>query len=997
MRLHTSIASSFFILLLTLLGANAHAQHYIPIDGEISNTVTLPRLGGDSAYLVSDAIRVTQGGRLDVESGVRIYFGQSAYIRIDGGQLNMNGTQNDSIYLLCYEFTHDWAGIQLKNISDEQTVNINYIKAVGANSAISGSMSSGASIKHSGFYNYYAGKGIDLNDCNNFIVDSCLFSQCVSGIELKASSGDSQGNLFSHNIFDQGQINISVSNVNYGRKCRNNYICGNCFQDAATAIYFESVGGVLYNEGKNYILDNIISSKLPEENTNYSSYGIKAAMDSLIIRNNVFWHNDEAITMLRNCHLVIEQNTFYDNDYAITNLMPLSSVIFNHNTVSEADHMIVKFANGEAEAHKNNIMSPKYGTIIIANDSDNDIDMRHNYWSTLSEIEIDEMIYDQHDNPALGIIDYSDYLSIPDTVAPISPPHMVKKQFVDGVWRISWDENPEADLDHYILFYGDFNYYKFSRQSNEIYGTSFMMPSQSVENIAVMACEQQYDADAYAHHGKSAYAFASYYPFAGHDDYLCAPLEGYFIKNANIPYTYNSFVWQSSGTGTFSDPLTLRPTYYPSMADFESGEVTLTIRVLYNGKIKTDSFTLTLHKQMNLYAGHDDFFGLDDPINISDATASNYDSIQWHSLGDGHFDDVNTLNPTYYLGANDIEQRSVALIMEGWSFCGHDSDTVFYDLYETFSLEGRTWAGGMPRPNTQVVAAALRNTNTFITEFYRTVSDEEGYFNFTKLLPNTYILYAFPDTLSATTSGTYYLGDLQWNESNMILVDGNVHDVDIELPPLFENFGIGTGSIQGVFELPGSMFTAYEFYCTSWLQEDNETQFCNGGLSNIGIVLMNSTKQRILGFTLTDAKGRFKFDNLPFGTYQVMADVPRFGRGVCETITLSPQLPNFEDLHLFLDGMGKVAMRNNPGTSIDSPLQVFPNPSQGEITICGLESGCPYSISIVNSLGISSVQGIITADLLGQASIATAQLPCGIYIIHIVSATTDESIKFIKR
>ena len=996
MKLARSIAS-FVILMLALLGTTAEAQHYIPIDGEISTSVTLPRLGGDTAYLVNEAILVNEDGELNIESGVRIYFGQSAYIRVDGGRLNMNGRRNDSIYLLCYEFTHDWAGIQLKNINVDLSVNISYIKAVGANSAISGSTSCGAIIKHCGFYNYYAGKGIDLSDCNGFLIDSCFFSQCVSGIELRATTSDSQGNRFSHNIFDQGQINISVSNVNYGRKCRDNYISGNCFQDAATAIYFESVGGVLYNEGKNYILDNFISSKLPEENVNYSSYGIKAAMDSLVIRNNVFWHNDEAITMLRNCHLVVEQNTFYDNDYVITNLMPLSSVAFNNNTVSEADLMIVRFANGNAEAHTNNIMHPKEGAILFANNSDYNIDMRQNYWSTTSDTEIDGMIFDQHENPNLGLIDYSDYLAVPDTAAPLSPPYKVKKQFIDGAWRISWDANPEADIDHYVLFYGDFNYYRFSRHSDAIYGNSYLMPSQTVENIAVMACEQQYDEDAYAHHGKSAYAFATYYPFAGHDDYMCAPQEGYYIKNANIPYTYNSFIWQSSGTGTFSDPLSLRPTYYPSAADFETGEVILTLRVVYSGEVKTDAFTLTLHKQMSLFAGHDDFFGLIDPITISDATAYNFDSICWHSMGDGHFDDVNLLNPTYFLGETDIEQRSVALVLEGWSFCGHDSDTVHYDLYETFSLEGKTWANGTPRPNTQVVAAALRNTNPFITEFYRTVSNDEGDFTFSKLLPNTYMLYAFPDTLNATVAGTYYLGDLQWNESNMILVDGNVYDVDIDLPTLPEDFGIGYGSIQGIFELPGNSFTATEFYCKPWLNDDNETLYCDGGLSNIGIVLMNSTKQRILGFTLTDAKGRFRFNNLPYGTYQVMADVPRFGRGICETITLTPQSPNIDGLHLYIDNMGKVAMLRNDNGQDTNPLQVFPNPSEGELTLCGLEVGCTYSISVINSLGTNVVTTRATANLLGQTIIDTTQLPCGIYFIQVVSATTNEVIKFIKR
>lgn len=997
MRHLTTILRVLSIAIAMLPGLSAKAQHYVPIDGEISEAVTLTRLGSDSAYLVNEAILVTENGELNIESGVTIYFGQSAYMRIDGGKLNMEGTRSDSIYMLCYEFTHDWSGIQLKNIGEEQSINIQYIKAVGANSAISGSTSSGATIKHCSFYNYYAGKGIELSDCNGFTVDSCFFSQCVSGIELKATTGDSQGNRFTNNIFDQGQINISVSNVNYGRKCRDNHISGNCFQDAATAIYFESVGGVLYNEGKNYITDNLISSKLPEGNPNYASYGIKAAMDSLVIRNNVFWHNDEAITMLRNCHLIVEQNTFYDNGAVITNLLPMSTICFDKNTVSEAEELIIKFANGDASANKNNFLYPKEGAILFANSCEADIDIRQNYWNTQSVSEIEDMLIDQHDNPDLGILDYSDFLAMPDTVAPLSPPHCVKKQFVDGIWRISWDENPEPNLDHYMLFYGDFNYYKFSRHSNPIYGNSYIMPSQSVENIAVIACEQQYDDDAYAHPGKSAYAFASYYPFAGHDDDLCAPEPGYLIKNANIPYTYNSFIWLTSGTGNFSDPLSLRPTYFPSDEDFEAGGVTLTLRVVYGGEIKTDTFTLTLHKQLSVFAGDDDFYGLLDPITISDAEAHNCDSIRWHSLGDGRFDDDQMVNPTYFLGEDDIEQRQVTLVLEGWSLCGHESDTVSYDLYETFSLEGKTWSGGTPRPNTHVVAAAVRNTNPFTNEFYRTVSDEDGHFVFTKLLPNTYVLYALPDTTNNTVSCIYYLGELQWSESNMIIVDGNTYDVDIDLPAMPDDFNIGSGSISGIFELPGGLFNAHDFYCNSWLHEDYDGQFCDGGLSNIGIVLLNSTKQHILGYTLTDAKGRFRFSQLPFGTYHIMADIPRFGRGICESVTLNEQTPSVDDLHLYLDGKGRVAMRKNNGNTTSSTLSIYPNPSDGQITICGLDAGNDYSIHIINSLGISVAQSNAKADLCGETTLSISQLAKGIYTLRIQSETNNETIKFIKR
>ena len=84
---------------------------------------------------------------------------------------------------------------------------------------------------------------------------------------------------------------------------------------------------------------------------------------------------------------------------------------------------------------------------------------------------------------------------------------------------------------------------------------------------------------------------------------MCAPTSSYTINDANIPYICSGFVWRTSGTGVFSDSLSLRPSYYPSEADFEAGEVTLTLRVINNGMVKTDAMKLVLHKELIVYAG----------------------------------------------------------------------------------------------------------------------------------------------------------------------------------------------------------------------------------------------------------------------------------------------------------------------------------------------------------------------------------------------------------
>ncbi len=995
MKCLKTILRSALLVLLMMQAVVAMAQHYVTIDGTVDSTLVLPKLGADSAYLVNESLTVMGSGTLRVEAGTKVLFGQSAYLRVDGGSLLLEGQADDSIYLLCYEFSHDWAGIQLKNVTNEGLVRLSHVSVMGALTALNASSCANVTIRHCAFNNYYAGKGIELVDCSGFLVDSCFFYQCVSGIELKARSNHCENNRFINSIFDKGQINIEVSNVGLSYKCHNNIISGNCFQGATTAISFESIGGLSDKDPKNFILNNLISSDLPDAGSTYSSYGIKAAMDSLVIRNNIFWHNDEAVTMLRVCQLIFEHNTFYDSGMTLTNLLAAGSASFVGNTFSETQKRIVNFSSGKSHLNNNNFLHYRRNATLFANVSQEDIDMRENYWDTQSETEIDALIIDKHDAPALGEVFYDGYLAECDTTAPISPPFTVKKQLVNGSWLISWNDNPERDLDHYVLFYGNFNYYKFAHHIDSIFGNTYVLALQQADNVAVMACDRAYNADVYASVGQSAYAFATYYPYAGDDGELCAPQVGFEVHNSSIPYTYNRFVWRTSGSGAFSDTLTLRPVYYPSEADFDAGEVTLTLHVLSNGVTKTDEMHLQLFKELKVFAGDDYYGGLNRPIVVDGAWAENYDSLSWHTSGDGFFEDPLAINPVYHLGEQDNRHGFVELVLEAWSHCGYACDTVHFDLFEEFALEGTIWSNGLQRTNTQVIAVGVHDGNPFVSGFYRTVSDEEGRFVFESLLPDLYVLYAFPDTVDMTVGGSYYLGDLQWNESNMILVDGDVYDVDIQLPELQQGFAFGEGHISGVFDYPELPFKAHDFYCSSWLREEDETVFCSDGLSNVGVLLLNGTKERLLGFALTDASGTFHFSHLPFGTYHVMADLPRYGRGMTERVEITPDQPILSDLHLYINEGGRVAMRHQ--TEIDTEVFVFPNPAGDVVSLCGLKGLETYLVTVTSLQGTLVLpQLVMKADLLGECKIFLEELPQGLYFIRLESKSGHKVVKLVK-
>ena len=996
MRKIVTIGRCLVLTLLLAMGFTVDAQQYVPLGGTIDSLVVLPRLGADTSYLVHSGLTVTQGGDLRIEGGTKVFFGQSAYLRVDGGRLRLEGAADDTIYLSSYELSHDWAGIQLKNVAEDNSISMRYVHVVGALTALTASNSQSVCVEHCSFNNYYAGKGLELADCSNFLIDSCFFYNCVAGVELKARTMHSENNHISHCIFNQGQINIDVSNEGYGYKCHNTVISDNCFEGATTAINFESVGGLSDMDAKNYILNNLISSNLPEGGTSYTSYGIKAAMDSLVIRNNIFWKNDEAITMLRVCHLIVEHNTFYDNGFVITNLLASGSACFVGNTISEAQKRIVSYPSGLSRMNGNNFLYFNKNTTLFANVSAEEVDMRGNYWGNATEAEIDGVIIDKNDSPALGEIVYEDYLADCNQDAPVSPPFRVKKQFLDGQWLISWEDNPESDFDHYVLFFDDFQYYKFSKHIDSIFTTSFLLSAPDAENVAVAACDHHYDFDVYATEGQSAYAFATYYPYAGPDGDMCASVSGYLVEGANIPYMYNRFVWRTSGSGVFSDSLSLRPVYYPSAADYDAGEVTLTLHVVSQGVTKTDALQLRLAQQVEVFAGDDYYSGFERPIALDEAWVLHHDSLAWRSLGDGYFDNPLEMNTVYHTGPQDKMQGYVELVIKAWSPCGEASDTVRYALYEEFSLEGRTLSNGLPCAGIQVLAVALNDGNPLFSGFFRTRSDENGHFEFGALLPDTYIIYACPDTLDVMWGGAYYLGDYQWNESNMIEVDGDVFDVDIDLPSLYENLVIGEGGISGVFDYPETGFRAGDFYCQPWLRESGDVAYCHGGLSNIGVLLLDAAKRLVLGFALTDENGAFRFRDLPFGTYHVMADVPRYGRGMEEEITLSPEQPDVSNLHLYINEGGKVAMYRGSAFSSEDELAVFPNPVRQQMQISGLQVFENYLITITDALGNMVYRATEQADLLGQVSLTLENWSKGVYFVQVLGRSESKGVKFVK-
>ncbi|HZK07495.1 MAG TPA: hypothetical protein VFC92_04795, partial [Bacteroidales bacterium] len=128
-----------------------------------------------------------------------------------------------------------------------------------------------------------------------------------------------------------------------------------------------------------------------------------------------------------------------------------------------------------------------------------------------------------------------------------------------------------------------------------------------------------------------------------------------------------SFIWSTSGDGTFSNVNITNPTYTPGSADKAAGAVTLTLTAQPNAPcvgVVTDAMQLTIQRSVAANAGTNATICETTPHLLSNASASNYAALLWSTNGDGTFNSTTILKPTYTPGVADKNNGSVVLTLK---------------------------------------------------------------------------------------------------------------------------------------------------------------------------------------------------------------------------------------------------------------------------------------------------------------------------------------------
>jgi hypothetical protein len=162
------------------------------------------------------------------------------------------------------------------------------------------------------------------------------------------------------------------------------------------------------------------------------------------------------------------------------------------------------------------------------------------------------------------------------------------------------------------------------------------------------------------------------------------------------------------------------------------------------------------------------------------------------------------------------------------------------------------------------------------------------------------------------------------------------------------------------------------------------------------LLLLTDNAGLPVAYTYSDASGQFQFPNLAYGTYKIFGDA--WGKtNPALTVTISAAKPSITDV-VFEENnktfKGHIGGLNVSGAAL-SGVAVYPNPVTDHVQFSGLSS-----IGGAKTIVLSDVTGAVVSRLVveqnGNASISTAALPAGIYMLQLQTTEGSASYKIVK-
>lgn len=456
-KIHQIMKTTLLIPLLILILTPFNLSGQTNVSGTISQNTTWIMSG--SPYILKNTVGIAPGITLTIQPGVQV---NGSFDLIVKGNLKANGNPDS---LICFYRTK----ILFKgtNLSNSQVSNAAFNEG-----------------------------GLQLADESEFIQDNpknsgtLVLSQCrfIRNAFLYSKGYDSNGLLIVMNsefnntsikgFYPRSEIiklydciinnsTITSDSYNKGIYVINSTLSRSTFWVGCCDANYSIISSRLINcaltgreSGSINLKKNIfINTSVNVDNDENGGYDVISQIDSCIFVNypttdlRLFNSIRRGNVKINNSAFIGQSSTPLGTGVDNFNGSYIKNSLFLNNSIGLAGSVTTmsgcNFINNQVYAFVSN---SRFST-----------DAMNNYWGTLSASEISELIYDTNDDINLGPVNYSNYLTTPDTKAPVSCPTNFFRSSTNNSITLTWDSNKESDIAGYKLYYksnGPFAYKK---------------------------------------------------------------------------------------------------------------------------------------------------------------------------------------------------------------------------------------------------------------------------------------------------------------------------------------------------------------------------------------------------------------------------------------------------------------------------------------------------------------------------------------------------------
>lgn len=301
---------------------------------------------------------------------------------------------------------------------------------------------------------------------------------------------------------------------------------------------------------------------------------------------------------------------------------------------------------------------------------------------------------------------------------------------------------------------------------------------------------------------------------------------------------------------------------------------------------------------------------------------------------------------------------------------------------------GQAFANGYPLNNPEYtgdvgIAYLYRVTDENLMPFDTIIFENDlGLYAFNFLMVSNYLIKVGLTPGSERFNEffpTYFGNVLEWHNSTPIQLDQTIYNANVDLIPV-QGIPVGPGRIHGSVNLSENPYPVYK----------NLNQ-------NIQINLFRSDNTP-LTFTFSDENGNFSFDNLPLGSYRVVAEYAGWYANA-STVVIDNTQPVSDPQNMIMTQSGPNFIGEKNNSDISSFI-LYPNPAINELFLeIDFRKSTDANIIITNMIGQTVYnEEMVFKPGLQAVSIPVQQLSKGMYMIAVVTDKGNKPIvgKFMK-